>query len=68
MDQSLLRMKKHRGFVKLSGCVTGQLNKQEARAECYLFDVLKTFRPHGMTQACKAIRPSACYLVLQWLG
>jgi len=66
MDQSLLRLKKHRGFVKLSVCVTGQLNKQKARAGCYVFNVLKTFRLHGMTQACKAIRRSACYLVLQW--
>jgi hypothetical protein len=32
MDQSLLRMKKHRGFVKPSGCVAEQLNKQKARA------------------------------------
>jgi hypothetical protein len=66
MDQSLLRIKKHRDFVKLSGFVAGQLNKQNARAGFSVFNVVKIFRLHSMTQACKAIRPSACYLVLQW--
>jgi len=39
-------MKKHRGFVKLSGCDTGQVNKQNARAGC---SVLTFWRCSGCT-------------------